>query len=160
MQKLDIGRVKNLRSKGGYLPYNNFGTKFKILFFPYMSGIWNSLPTSVQCKDLNDFKEYTKSNLKPVRYKHFSRGNKSSNTLLTKIRVGRSELNQHKYSIGLSETPECLCHNREESPLHYFIDCFLYLPERQALFSLIEHYIPHFTNLNKKQKLGNHTTWN
>ena len=42
---------------------------------------------------------------------------------------------------------------REESPLHYFIDCFLYLPERQTLFDLFEHYIPNFKNLNKKQKL-------
>ena len=110
--------------------------------------------------ELADFKTYTKKELKPTRHKHFSKGNKSSNKLLTRIRVGRSYLNQHRYSIGLSESPQCLCHFREESPLHYFIDCFLYLPERQAVFSLIEHYIPHFTNLNKKPKIRNRTTWN
>ena len=91
--------------------------------------------------------------MKPTRHKHFNRGNKQSNTLLTRIRVGRSDLNQHKFIIGLSDTPQCLCHFREESPLHYFIDCFLYLPERQILFDLFEHYIPNFKNLNKKQKL-------
>ena len=30
---------------------------------------------------------------------------------------------------------------------------FLYLPERQTLFDLFEHYIPKFPNLTKKQKL-------
>ena len=67
--------------------------------------------------------------------------------------MGRSDLNQHKFIIGLSDTPQCSCHFREESPLHYFIDCFLYLPERQTLFDLFEHYIPKFPNLTKKQKL-------
>ena len=43
--------------------------------------------------------------------------------------------------------------HREESPLHYFLECFLYLPERQALFGLFEHYIPNFPNLSSKRKL-------
>ena len=55
--------------------------------------------------------------------------------------------------IGLEESPSCLCHFDIESPEHYFLDCFLYSPERQILFNLIEHYIPNFQRLNKKQKL-------
>ena len=92
--------------------------------------------------------------MKPQKYKHFSRGNKYSNTLLTKIRVGRSSLNQHKFTIGLSESPECLCHHKEESPQHFFLDCFLYSEERQTLFDLIEHYIPKFKQKSKKDKLN------
>ena len=61
MQKLDFERKNDLRSKGGYLPYKNYGTKFKNSFFPSMSVLWNSLPKNAQCKDLNDFKEYTKT---------------------------------------------------------------------------------------------------
>ena len=91
--------------------------------------------------------------MKPKKYKHFQKGNKFSNTLLTRIRTGRSYLNQHKFSIGHAESPECLCLHREESPLHYFIECFLYSPERQALFSLFEHYIPSFPNFSKQRKL-------
>ena len=30
---------------------------------------------------------------------------------------------------------------------------FLYLPERQILFGLIEHYVPFFPKLTKKEKL-------
>ena len=128
MPKLDIQREHYLRSKGGYIPFKNYGVNFKKSFFPYTSGLWNNLPKDVQCKDLTEFKIYTKNELKPSKYKHFSRGNKLSNSLLTKIRVGRSDLNQHRFTIGLSETPQCLCHSREESPLPYFLDCFLYLP--------------------------------
>ena len=91
--------------------------------------------------------------MKPKKYKHFSRGNKYSNSLLTKIRVGRSSLNLYKYTIGLADSPECLCHHREESPKLYFLECFLYSHERQALFDMIEHYIPKFNRLNKNDKL-------
>ena len=52
-----------------------------------------------------------------------------------------------------ADTPECLCHFKSESPEHFFLQCFLYSPERQILFGLIEHYIPSFPNLNQKQKL-------
>ena len=100
-----------------------------------------------------EFKEFTKNKFKPPKIKHYSRGNKFSNTLLTKIRVGRSDLNQHKFTIGHAESPECLCHHNQESPLHYFLDCFLYLPERQILFDKIEHYIPKFKSLSKQNKL-------
>ena len=95
----------------------------------------------------------TKKEFKPPRYKHFARGTKLDNILLTRIRVGRSSLNQHKFTIGLSDSPECLCHFRSESPEHFFLDCFLYSLERQLLFDLIEHYVPNFKRFNKKKKL-------
>ena len=91
--------------------------------------------------------------MKPPRYKHFARGNKISNSILTKIRVGRSDLKQHKFTIGLVDSPQCDCHFREESPSHYFLDCFLYSSERQVLFDLFEHYIPNFKTFNKQKKL-------
>ena len=72
---------------------------------------------------------------------------------MTKIRVGRSDLNQHRFTIGLVDSPQCDCHFREESPSHYFLDCFLYIPERQAMFGLFEHYIPKFQDFTKTRKL-------
>ena len=62
-------------------------------------------------------------------------------------------MNQHKFSIGLVDSPDCLCHYKSESPEHFFLDCFLYSPERRILFGLIEHYVPFFQNLNKREKL-------
>ena len=135
------------------MPFNNLGFKFKNSFFPHTVSKWNSLPKHAQCSNLIDFKEYTNKEFKPPKYKHFAKGNKFTNTLLTKIRVGRSDLNQHKFIIGLADSPECLCHFREESPSHFFLDCFLYLPERQTLFDLVEHYIPNFKKLTKSKKL-------
>ena len=153
MPKPDIDRKYLTRSKGGYIPFKKLKFKFSDSFFPHTTTLWNNLPKNIQCKNISDFKEYLKSNTKPPRYKHFSRGNKISNSLLTKIRVGRSDLNLHKFTIGLIDSPQCDCLFREESSSHYFLDCFLYSPERRILFDLIEHFIPKFSSFKKSQKL-------
>ena len=95
MSKLDYERQNVLRSKGGYLPYKNYGDKFWKSFFPHISRLWNSLPTNVQILNLQDFKIFTKKEMKPAKIKHFGRGTKLGNTLLSRICVGRSMLNQH-----------------------------------------------------------------
>ena len=90
--------------------------------------------------------------MKPLKIKHNSQGSKIGNSLLTEIRVGRSDLNLHKFVIGQAETPECLCHFKEESSKHYILDCFLYNAERQTLLTLVEHYIPYFSSISKSNR--------
>ena len=153
MPKLDIDRTQITRSKGGYIPFKYKGKYFDNSFFPNTVKMWNSLDKSTQYKECVEFKLDLKLALKPPIFKHFKKGSKLGNKLITRIRVGRSNLNQHKFTIGLSESPECMCHYKTESPEHYFLDCFLYLPERRILFDLIEHYVPFFNTLNKKKKL-------
>ena len=154
MPKLDYENTCNTRSKGGYIPFRYKGACFDKSFFPNTLKLWNVLPKNIQHKDLAEFKLCIKERFKPPKYKHFQKGSKLGNTQLTRIRVGRSFLNQHKFTIGFSDTPECICHHKTESPEHYFLDCFLYIPERQIMLSLIEHYVPNFIRLNKSQKLN------
>ena len=54
--------------------------------------------------DLNEFKTKLKLQFKPKRHKHFNSGSKYGNTLLSRIRLGRSFLKAHGYSINLSDT--------------------------------------------------------
>ena len=101
---------------------------------------------------LVDFKSKLKLVLKPTKFRHFSKGSKLGNKLLCRIRLERSDLNLHKFTIGHSESPECLCHSKQESSQHYLIDCFLYSSERQTLFDRVEHFIPNFNRLSKSKK--------
>ena len=93
---------------------------------------------------LSDFKVQLKKELKPTKYRHFSKGSKLGSTLLSRIRLNRSDLNLHKFEIGLHDTPACDCHEKSESSIHYIMDCFLYDCERQILFNSVEHYIIFF----------------
>ena len=154
MPKVNLINSMSTRSNIGYIQEKFKGEVFEKSFFPNTLKLWNNLPKDFQRnKDLLDFKTKIKQQIKPPRYKHFSKGQKLGNSLLTKVRVGRSDLKQHRFMIGLEDSPNCLCHFDTESPEHYFLDCFLYSPERLILFNLIEHYIPNFPRLNKKQKL-------
>ena len=152
LTKLDYEKKHYTRSKGGYSPYPNYGAKYQKTFFPYISKMWNNLNSSTQSLALSDFKLKLKDIFKPFKNKHYAKGSKIGNILLTRIRVDRSDLNLHKYTIGLSDTPACDCHAKQESSLHFVIDCFLYSNERQTLFNLVEQFIPNFNRLNKRQK--------
>ena len=56
-----------------------------------------------------------------------------------RIRLERSELKQHEYCKGRSESPEGVCHAKQESSCHFMIDCFLYECERQILYDSVEY---------------------
>ena len=152
MSQLDYAKKYLTRSKGGYSPYPYSGSKYGNSFFPFTTKLWNNLNVSTQLLSLPDFKEQLKKELKPKKYKHFSKGSKIGNTLLTRVRIERSYLNLHRFTIGHSESPQCLCHAKNESSVHYLIECFLYTGERQTLFNLVEHYVPKFLQLNKTEK--------
>ena len=129
MSELDYSKKYMTRSKGGYAPFPNYGVKFKNSFFPYISNLWNKLEVSTQLLDLAEFKIQLKKELKPPKYKHFSKGSKLGNSLLTRVRLERSHLNAHKFNIGQSDSPEC-----------------------QILFNLVEFYIPSFKTMNRNAK--------
>ena len=114
--------------------------------------MWNDLDIATRSLPLIDFKSKMKISLKPNKVKHYSKGSKSGNILLTRIRLDRSDLNLHKFIIGLSDNPNCLCHAKQESSLHFMIDCFLYTVERQTLFCQVEQFVPNFKNLSKTKQ--------
>ena len=64
------------RSKGGYTPYPNYGSKFLNSYFPYISKMWNNLDKTRKCLSILDFKSKLKSDLKPNKINHFSKGSK------------------------------------------------------------------------------------
>jgi len=81
-----------------------------------------------------DFKSKLKTEHKPIRYRHFDRGSKYGSALLTRIRIGRSFLNDFTFHIGFTDTPKCLCEHPHQNSPHYLIQCFLYTEERRTLF--------------------------
>ena len=149
----EIAKVTNTRTNDFYKPFPNLGTNFSRSFFPHFTKAWNKLEVSVQTEyDLSVFKEKLKVKFKPKKHKHFARGSKRGNALVTQLRVGRSYLNSHGFSIGLADSPECLCH-RNETTDHFLLKCFLYTKERQILFDTIEQLLPKFQKMTQKKQL-------
>ena len=85
------------------------------------------------------FKKCLKHYIKPKCHKFFSKDSKLGCALATQLRLGRTKLNSHLYTIGLSNISS-LCHNPHETTSHYLLDCFLYQNERQTLFGIMEQF--------------------
>ena len=111
------------------------------------------LPKAVKIKNLDDFKMYIKEQLKPKRYRFYARGDKYRCSLMTRIRVGRSLLNQHRFTVGLSDTEKCTCNrSAKETPQHFFTQCQLYTEQRLILFNKMTQFFPNFKNFNMKRQ--------
>ena len=89
-------------SKWTFENYNNKKTFFEQSFFPVTIKLWDEIDMGMKGLDLIEFKTKLKENLKPTRFKHFNCGFKFPNALHTQLRLKRSNLNSHLYSIGLS----------------------------------------------------------
>ena len=72
--------------------------------------------------------------------------------MLTQIRVGRSKLNSHLFTIGQTNDPHCVCKSINETSLHYFLQCNLFSAERQQMFRVFEQYIPTFKTMTLSKK--------
>ena len=71
---------------------------------------------------------------------------------MTRIRVGRSYLKAHSYSIGLEIDNSCSCDNiTQETSLHYMF-CTKYTEQRLLLYQRIEQIIPNIRKLSLKRQ--------
>ena len=152
MPQIDI-KIQNTRYHTILKPFPPLGLQFSKSFFPHFTSLWNDLETNLQNEpDLNLFKQNLKSKFKPKKHKHFMKGSRRGNALLTQLRVGRSFLNYHGYSIGLTDSPACLC-DRQETVEHYLLNCFLFTEERRLLLNTVEQLLPNFKNFTVKKKI-------
>ena len=123
-------------------------------FFPTFTRKYNKINKEIRNHNTTDFKIQLSLQLKPQKRKHYSQGPKYSNTLLCQIRVGRSYLKSHSFSIGLAETNTCSCDTCTPETLHYFINCPLFTDARRTLFDQVEQsFIPNFKKLPKKRQV-------
>lgn len=123
------------RSNKTYDRYNVTSKHLENSFFPKTANLWNELPKVITRIVKHDkFKAALNVHFKPKLCKVFSLGDKYINRLHTQIRLGRTQLNENLYKIGLADTKGCLCGAPSESTAHYLLDCFLYDNDRKELF--------------------------
>ena len=109
-------------------------------FFEKTVKQWENLPKDIkQTWDINEFKALLAKSLKPTKIKIFNYGPKFHNSIHTQLRIGRSQLNEHLYKIGISKTEGCLCGHPKESTQHLLLECFMYDIERKELFSYLQN---------------------
>ena len=111
------------------------------------------LPIKLKNKNVCDFKIDLKIRLTPNRYNFCSKGNNYKSSLLTRIRVGRSFLKEHSFTLGFFDSMSCYkCMAPCESPLHYINQCEEYSSFRLIILNKVKQVIPNIHLLAKKRQ--------
>ena len=142
----------NTRSNDEYENFPRPNEKYYKSFFPHFTRSWNNLEKEIRDdQDHHNFKEKLKIKLKPPRYRHYKYGDKYINTLMCRLRVGRTYLNADSFKIGHSETDRCEC-GKKETVAHFFV-CERFKSQQDELKNKCNSLIPTFKNLSNAKQL-------
>ena len=142
----------NTRSAGLYKKTKYFSQKYNNSFFPFFSEYWSKLGLNLRSEqDILLFKENLKLSFKPKRQKHYAYGDKHTNALHCRLRVGRSFLKSHSFAINMSPSDRCLC-GEIDTIQSYFLSCFLFQNERLVLLDKINQIFPRFQKMSKSEQ--------
>ena len=143
----------NTRANGTYIKQKFKSVNFSNSFFPFFSEMWSKLAKPLREEfDLNEFKTKLKATFKPKRHKHFNVGSKYGNTLMCRVRLGRSFLKAHGFAINLADTDKCLC-GKIENTTHFLLDCDQFIEQRNVMIESMANILPNFAAKTKSKKV-------
>ena len=111
------------------------------LFFPSSIVEWNKLSREVRnSENIRIFKKRILEFIRPSPNSIFDIYNPYGIKLLTRLRLGLSHLNEHKFKHGFNDTISFICiwGGDIESINHFFLHCPEYCEARPALFDNIQ----------------------
>ena len=109
--------------------------------FPSLIVEWNTLSREVRnSENIRIFKKRLLEFIRPLPNSIFDIYNPYGIKLLTRLRLGLSHLNEHKFKHRFNYTINriCICGGDIESINHFFIHCTEYCEARQTFFDNIQ----------------------
>ena len=117
---------------------------FKYSFFPYTILEWNKL--DINLRNVKSFQLFRNSLLKigrPIQNSIFNVHDPVGIKYLTRLRLGLSHLNEHKFRHNFKDclNPLCSCSPEVETVTHYFLHCHYYNIIRRTLLDTVNEII-------------------
>ena len=115
---------------------------YKNSFFPSTIIEWNNLDLTLRnSKSFVDFKNSTPKFIRPSPSNVFNCNNYKDIRLITRLRVGKSHLREHKFNNKFQDclNPICSCGLDIESASHFLLHCPAFNDERYALLSILNN---------------------
>ena len=117
---------------------------FKYSFFPYVIVEWNKL--DINLRNAKSFLIFRNSLLKigrPIQNPIYNIHDPMGIKYLTRLRLGLSHLNDHKFRHNFQDclNPLCPCSLEVESTIHYFLHCHYYNDIRKTLLDIVKKVI-------------------
>ena len=124
---------------------------FKNSFFPNVITEWNKLDINI--KSMTSYAAFKNALLSFIRPKHvdtFGIHNPNGKEMLTRLRLGFSHLNQHKFRHNFRDflNPLCECKLEPEATSHFLLRCHLFQVERTTFLNDIKEIDGHIITDN------------
>ena len=110
---------------------------FKYSFFPWMINEWSKLNFNIQTCSFSIFRANLIKIIWPIPNSVFGIFNPLGLKLITRLRLGLSHLNEHRFNHNFNDctNPLCTCSLDIESTVHYFLHCNYYNSARISLLN-------------------------
>ena len=99
--------------------------KLKFSFFQWSIVEWNKLDLKIQNSSYLVFRNYLIKRIRPLAAPVYNIHNPLGLKLLTRLRLGLSHLNNHRFNHNFENclNPLCTCSLEVESTTHFFLHC-------------------------------------
>ena len=108
--------------------------------FPWAIVEWNKLDSKIQNLSSSAFKGHLIKVIRPPSNSVFNIDNLIGVKYITRLRIGLSHLNKHKFNNNFENclSPKCICSSENESTLYFFLHCHYYIPIRKTMFEEVK----------------------
>ena len=129
---------------------------FKYSFFPYTISEWNRLGLRIhKANSLLSFKNALLKFGRPIPNSYFNIHTSVGLKLLTRLRVGLSHLNKHKFKHNFLNriNPLCSCSFEVESTTHFFLYRLCFSSIRKSLYDVLISIGKKFIDFSDSRKV-------
>ena len=118
----------NTRNTRNITTYSCRTDAFKYSFFPWTINEWNKLNFSIRASSFNIFRANLIKIIRPIPNSVFGIFNPLGLKLITRLRLGLSHLNDHRFKHNFNDciNPLSMCSLDIEPTVHYFLHCNYY----------------------------------
>ena len=147
---------KTIRTRNSHIPTYHCRTDcFKFSFFPAtLSDSFNVDPSIRNSESISSFKSKLLSFIRPVQSNVYNIFDPQGLKLLTRLRLGFSHLNEHRFRHNFQDciNPLCSCSLEIEDTSHYLLHCHNFSRYRIDLMNSANSVRDHFESLSDSSK--------
>jgi len=128
---------------------------FKFSFFPFTLHEWFKLDGNIRnSESISIFKSKLLTYIRPIQNTVYNIFDPTGLKFLTRLRLGFSHLNEHKFRHNFQDciNPLCTCSLNIEDTVHYLLHCHHFSQHRPILISSVKSVFDNFEFLSDDAK--------
>ena len=147
---------RTIRTRNSHIPiFHCRKDRFKYSFFPSRLRDWFNLDDNIRnSESISVFKKRLLAFIRPVENSVFNIYEPNGLKLLTRLRLGLSHLNEHRFRHNFENcvNPLCSCSLETEGTLHYLLHCHHFSKHRLVLMNSVKSVLNNFESLSDNNK--------